>query len=82
MLIDKQKSINVSMYPAEYAIDALKLYTRTMQELSSGSAEIITEICCKEVNLVAYEKLKGWRKSYGMFRLREALNELIEIAFF
>jgi|CXWL01.1.fsa_nt_gi hypothetical protein len=72
-----QSSVNVAMYPAESIMHAIHQHTRVMQRLSRGSQEIVEAICCAEKNLIDYEEGKGWRKGYGMIRLREALDELV-----
>jgi len=72
-----QSSVNVAMYPAESIMHAIHQHTRVMQRLSRGSQEIVESVCCKEANLIDYEYMKGWRKGYGMIRLREALDELV-----
>ncbi len=72
-----QSSINVAMYPAESIMHAIHQHTLVMQLLSRGSQEIVEAICCAEKNLIDYEEGKGWRKGYGMIRLREALDELV-----
>jgi len=73
-----QSTINVALYPVESIMQAIHTHTRVMKELSRLSQDIIEEICCKESNLIDYEQSKGWRKGYGMIRLREALEELAE----
>ncbi len=73
-----QSSGNVAMHPVEAVMHAIHQHTRVMKELSRGSQEIVEEICCKESNLIDYEEAKGWRKGYGMIRLREALDELVD----
>lgn len=72
-----QSSVNVAMYPAESIMNAIHQHTKVMQLLSRGSQEIVEAICCAEKNLIDYEEAKGWRKGYGMIRLREALDELV-----
>jgi len=78
-LIRVQKSINIHMYPTEAILHAIHLHTRVFKLLSKGSQDITDEILCKETNLIDYENQKGWRKGYGMIRLREALDELAEV---
>lgn len=73
-----QTSVNVGLHPVESIMHAIHQHTRVMKELSRGSQEIVEEICCKESNLIDYEDAKGWRKGYGMIRLREALDELAD----
>lgn len=73
-----QTSVNVNMHPIEAVMHAIHQHTRVMKELSRGSQEIVEEILCKEANLIDYEHAKGWRKGYGMIRLREALDELVD----
>ncbi len=72
-----QSSINVALYPVESIMNAIHQHTRVMKELSRGSQEIVEIICCQEKCLLDYEEVKGWRKGYGMIRLREALEELV-----
>jgi hypothetical protein len=71
-----QSSVNVSLYPVESIINAIHIHTRVMRELSRMSQDIVEAICCKEGSLMDYEERHGWRKGYGMIRLREALDEL------
>ena len=73
-----QSSINVGMYPNEMMVNAIHQHTRILKDLSRVSQEIVEEICCREHSLLAYEQAKGWRKGYGMTRLRESLDELSE----
>jgi hypothetical protein len=73
-----QTSINVAMYPVESVMNAIHFHTRMMRELNSMSREIVEEICCKESRLSEFEQRHGWREGYGMIRLREALDELVE----
>ena len=72
-----QSSINGQLYPVESIVNAIHLHARIMKELSQGSQEIIELVCCKEKSLMDYEEVKLWRRGYGMLRLREALDELI-----
>jgi hypothetical protein len=71
-------TINISMYPVESIMDAVNQHAKLMRQLSLLSQEIVEEICCNETSLMSYEHGKGWRKGYGVIRLREALDELIE----
>jgi hypothetical protein len=73
-----QSSVNVALYPVESIMEAIHLHTRLMQELSKQSQLIVQEVCCNEGSLTDYEHAQGWRKGYGMSRLREALDELAE----
>lgn len=73
-----QSSVNVGMFPSESMVNAIHFHTRVLQGLSRMSQEIIEEICCRESSLLDFEQAKGWRKGYGMIRLREALEELTE----
>ena len=73
-----QSSINVTLYPVESISNAIHKHTRIMRELSRGSQDIVDAICCQEGSLIDYEESHGWRKGYGMIRLREALDELTE----
>ena len=73
-----QTSVNASLYPVESMINAIHLHTRMMRELSGMSREIVEVVCCKEGRLMDFEQARGWREGYGMIRLREALDELIE----
>lgn len=69
-------SINAALYPVESIMHAIHQHTRVMKELSRGSQEIVIDICCEEKSLIDFEHRRGWRKGYGMIRLREALDEL------
>ncbi len=73
-----QTSINMSLYPVESIISAIHTHTRVMRELSRMSQDMVQDICCKEACLIDYEQAHGWRKGYGMIRLREALDELTD----
>ena len=73
-----QSSINVALYPVESIINAIHTHTRIMRELSRRSQDIALAVCCQEKCLIDYEQSYGWRKGYGMIRLREALDELTE----
>jgi len=73
-----QTSVNMTLYPVESIINAIHTHTRVMRQLSRMSQEIAEDICCKETCLIDYEQAHGWRKGYGMIRLREALDELTE----
>lgn len=73
-----QTSVNVAMYPVESMMHAIHTHTRVMRELSVLSREMVEEICCKEARLSEFEQKRGWREGYGMIRLREALDELVE----
>ncbi len=73
-----QSSVNVGMFPSESMVNAIHFHTRVLRDLSRMSQEIIEEICCRESSLLDFEQAKGWRKGYGMIRLREALEELTE----
>jgi Domain of unknown function (DUF6456) len=73
-----QCSINVGMYPNEMMVNAIHKHTRILKDLSRVSQEIVEAICCQEQSLLAFEQSKGWRKGYGMTRLRESLDELSE----
>ena len=59
-------------------INAIHLHARVMKGLSRYSQEIVALVCCEEKNLMDYEQTKDWRKGYGMIRLREALEELVD----
>ena len=67
-----------AMYPIESMAHAARLHSKMMEELSRGSCDIVEQVCCLEQSLSEYEHGKGWRKGYGMIRLREALDELVE----
>jgi len=73
-----QTTINIGMYPIESIAQAIHQHTRIMQQLSTISREIIEDVCCQEKKLLEYEHKKNWKKGYGMTRLREALDELME----
>ena len=73
-----QSSVNVGAYPVESITNAIHFHRRILRDVSRVSCEIIEEICCRESNLLAFERGKGWRKGYGMIRFREALDELTE----
>ncbi|MDE3017232.1 MAG: hypothetical protein KGI29_10000 [Pseudomonadota bacterium] len=73
-----QSSVNVTLYPVESIINAIHTHTRVMRDLSRMSQDIVEAVCCKEACLIDYEQSHGWRKGYGMIRLREALDELTE----
>lgn len=73
-----QTSVNVGMYPVESVMHAIHTHTRVMRELSMLSRSMVEEICCKEMRLSEFEQARGWREGYGMIRLREALDELVE----
>lgn len=72
------KGINVGAYPLEIQIEALNLHERLMRRLNHESRKMVQEICCHGECLNDYEAIKRWRKGYGMIRLREALDELVE----
>ena len=72
------KGINPSAYPAEIQIEALNLHDRVLRPLSPQSQLIIRHICCYGECLATYEQARNWRKGYGMIRLREALDDLVE----
>lgn len=71
-------SINPALYPSESMVHAMHFHARIMLELSGVSRTIVEDICCKEGKLSEFEQRRGWREGYGMARLREALDELIE----
>lgn len=73
-----QSSVNVAMYPVESVMHAIHTHTRVMSELGRVSRAIVEEVCCREGSLIDYEQAQGWRKGYGMIRLREACDELSE----
>lgn len=73
-----QTSVNVGMYPVESMMHAIHTHARVMRELSALSREIVESVCCKESRLSEFEQARGWREGYGMIRLREALDELVE----
>ena len=73
-----QCSVNVSLYPVESITNAIHTHTRVMRALSRISQDIVEATCCREGSLTDYEQAHGWRKGYGMIRLREALDELTE----
>ena len=73
-----QCSVNVSLYPVESIMNAIHTHTRVMRALNRISQDIVESICCREGCLMDYEQAHGWRKGYGMIRLREALDELTE----
>ena len=73
-----QSSVNVGMYPVESVVDAIHFHSRVMKDLNRQSQEIVESVCCHEANLIAFEQSKGWRKGYGMIRLREGLDELAD----
>ena len=72
------KGINVGAYPLEIQIEALNLHERLMRRLNHESRKMVQEICCHGEGLNEYEAARGWRKGYGIIRLREALDELVE----
>ncbi|MFM9889600.1 MAG: DUF6456 domain-containing protein [Rickettsiales bacterium] len=73
-----QNSTNVGLYPVESIMEACHLHERLMKQLSKQSRAIVLAVCCNEGSLTDYEHVQGWRKGYGMSRLREALDELAE----
>lgn len=73
-----ESSINVGMYPTESIMHAIHQHTRVMKELSRVSQEIVEAICCEESGIVDYEQAHRWYRGYGITRLREALDELVE----
>jgi len=77
-VVKVQTSLNIGMYPVESMMHAIHMHMRVMRNLSRLSQEVVEDICCKETSLMSYEHGKGWRKGYGVIRLREALDELIE----
>jgi hypothetical protein len=72
------KGINPSAYPIEVQIEALNLHNRLLKPLSPESQNIVRHICCYDECLKDYEAGKRWREGYGMIRLREALDELVD----
>jgi len=72
------KGINVGAYPLEIQIEALNLHERLLRNLNHESRRMVQEICCHGEGLNEYESARGWRKGYGIIRLREALDELVE----
>ena len=70
--------VNTAMYPVESMVHAARQHSNAMKALSRGSREIVEQVCCREQSLSEYEANKDWRKGYGMIRLREALDELVE----
>ena len=72
------KGINVGAYPLEIQIEALNLHERVMRNLNQESRRMVQEICCYGEGLNEYEAVRRWRKGYGIIRLREALDELVE----
>lgn len=77
-LMRVETSVNSAMYPVESIVNAIHLHSRLMNDLSRCSQEIVALVCCEEKSLTDYEQAKAWRKGYGMIRLREALEELVE----
>lgn len=73
-----QSSVNVALYPVESIMEAIHRHAQLMKELSKQSQRIVEVVCCHESSLTEYEQAQGWRKGYGMTRLREALDELAE----
>jgi hypothetical protein len=73
-----QTSVNVGMYPVESLMHAIHTLTRVRRVLSVLWREMIEAVCCKESRLSEFEQARGWREGYGMIRLREALDELVE----
>jgi hypothetical protein len=73
-----ESSVNGQLYPVESIVNAIHLHTRMMKRLSRCSQEIVALVCCEEKNLMDYEQARAWRKGYGMIRLREALEELVD----
>lgn len=73
-----ESSINVGMYPTESIMHAIHQHTRVMKELNRVSQEIVEAICCEESGIVDYEQARRWYRGYGITRLREALDELVE----
>jgi hypothetical protein len=74
-----QKTSKADMYPSEVALNAIHFHAKIMRNLSKGSQDILDEVVCQEYNLIDYENKKGWRKGYGMIRLKEALDELVDV---
>ncbi|MCD8533577.1 MAG: DUF6456 domain-containing protein, partial [Verrucomicrobia bacterium] len=72
------KGMNVGAYPLEIQIEALNLHERLLRNLNHESRRMVQEICCHGEGLNEYEAARGWRKGYGIIRLREALDELVE----
>ena len=70
--------VSTAMYPVESMAYAARQHSNVMKGLSRGSREIVERVCCREQSLSEYEECKQWRKGYGMIRLREALDELVE----
>lgn len=70
---------HAAMYPAESMAHAARQHSKAMQGLNRGSQAIVEHVCCREQSLSEYEEQKQWRKGYGMIRLREALDELVEV---
>lgn len=73
-----QSSVNSALFPVESMMNAIHFHTRIMEGLSRMSQEILERVCCREGSLAEFEIQRGWRKGYGMARLREALDELAE----
>lgn len=73
-----ESSINVGMYPTESIMHAIHQHARVMKQLSRVSQNIVEAICCEESGLLDYEDKQGWYRGYGMTRLREALDEVVE----
>lgn len=73
-----ESSFNVGMYPVESIMHAIHQHTRVMKELSRVSQDIIEAICCEQNGVVDYEQARRWYRGYGITRLREALDELVE----
>jgi hypothetical protein len=72
------KGINVGAYPLEIQIEAMHLHDRLLRPLNNESRSMVRHICCYGECLNEYEATRRWRKGYGMIRLREALDELVE----
>lgn len=63
-------------FQIENCMQAVHEYQHVIQQLNTGSLEIVEAICCQGYSLGDVEKSKGWRKGYAIIRLREALDEL------
>ena len=59
-------------------LDAMRRINKAMRALSRRSAAMELTICGAGLSATNYERAMKWKKSYGLGRLREALNKLAE----
>lgn len=69
------------MYHPESKVQAVTEYRKVFSLLGKKSGEIIEHFCLLELPLREYElrQIPQWPKGVGSARLREALDELVEI---